>query len=612
MTGLIRDIWSLLTPRQRRWVLAAQLLSILMALSTIAGIASIAPFFAVLGNPRLIDESALLHSLYHLGFSSRHSFTIALGVAFMGLVLLGNLINVSGSFVMIRLAFSIGTDLQSILFAEYLHRPYAFHARTRSAVLLNNVIHEPMRATIQILQNALTLITNVITALLIIVSLMLLNPLVAVMVFAVLGGGYLVIYLAVRHRLSHAGQVQSHAFIELTRAVSESLGAIKEITILSAQGFFHARLVRASRALARAAAHTQLVGQNPRYVMECLALLTLVAAALLASAGDGGVGSRLGSLTFFGFAAYRLLPTLQAAFNALVKIRADRPGFGSIAADLRLARLRKQAAMQTDPAWRALPRTDIRLQGASFRYEAERPMAVNDVTLRIPACTVIGVVGANGSGKTTLVDLIAGLLVPTEGAIEVDGIALTEENRAAWQSRITYVPQSIFLLDTTIAANIALGADESAIDQPRLREAARLARLDEIVRALPHGYRQLVGERGMSLSGGQRQRIGIARALYAEASVLILDEATNALDALTEQELMQTVVGLRGRYTIIIIAHRLSTLRPCDLIFEMDRGRVTGCGSYDALLASSETFRRLANASFRHPSVERIFQTPGT
>src|SRR5260370_3266657 len=226
VTNLVDDIWSVVTPRQRRWVLAAQLLSLLMAFSTVAGIASIAPFFSVLGNPHLIDQSALLHSLYQLGFSSRRSFTIALGLAFMGLVLLANLINVIGSFVMIRLAVWISTDLQSILFEEYLHRPYEFHARTQSAVLFNNIIHETTRATMQILQNAFALITSVITALLIIVSVMLLNPLVAVAMVAALAGGYALIYLSLPNRLSPAGQNPAPLFIELAPIGDGSLGAI--------------------------------------------------------------------------------------------------------------------------------------------------------------------------------------------------------------------------------------------------------------------------------------------------------------------------------------------------------------------------------------------------
>jgi ATP-binding cassette, subfamily B, bacterial PglK len=592
---LVYDIWSVLAARQRRWVIGAQVLSIVMAFSTVVGIASIAPFFSLLGDPKLIDQTGLLHWLYHLGFSSKRSFTVALGLAFVGLVILANLINVIGSFLMIRLALWINTDLQSILFEEYLHRPYIFHARTPSAVLFNNVIHETIRATSQILQNAFSLITNIVTALFIIVSVMLLNPVVAAAMIGALAGGYVLIYLAVRNRLLQAGRTQSQFFVELTKTVNESLGAIKEILVLRTQQYFRGSFARSSEEFARAAAHTQLIAQSPRYVMECVAVVGLVAAALLASGRDQGIGPWLGQLTFLGFAAYRLLPTLQQAFVAIVRIRADRPGFTAIARDLRLARARKYAVAAADSPWRESPRSEIRLEDVSFRYEPDRPLAIDGVSLRIPVRAAIGFVGANGSGKTTLVDLIAGLLVPAHGRIEVDGIALNDGNRTAWQGRIAYVPQNIFLLDTSIAENVALGIAGPEIDRERLLAAAQLAQLDEFVATLPGGYDHVVGERGVTLSGGQRQRLGIARALYADASVLILDEATNALDGLTEQEMMATIVRLRGRYTIIVIAHRLSTVRACDAIVEFDHGKVRASGTYEGLLRNSETFRRLAN-----------------
>jgi ATP-binding cassette, subfamily B, bacterial PglK len=594
---LVYDIWGVLAARQRRWVIGAQVLSIVMAFSTVIGIASIAPFFSLLGDPKLIDQNGLLHWLYNLGFSSRRSFTVALGLAFVGLVILANLINVIGSFVMIRLALWISTDLQSILFEEYLHRPYIFHARTPSAVLFNNVIHETIRATNQILQNAFSLITNIVTALFIIVSVMLLNWVVALAMIGTLAGGYVLIYLAVRNRLQQAGRVQSQLFVELTKTVNESLGAIKEILVLRTQQYFGGSFARSSEEFARAAAHTQRIAQSPRYVMECVAVVGLVAAALLASSRNQGIGPWLGQLTFLGFAAYRLLPTLQQAFVALVRIRADRPGFTAIARDLRLARARKYAVVATDSPWRGSPRSEIRLEEVSFRYEPDRPLAIDGVSLRIPVRAAIGFVGANGSGKTTLVDLIAGLLVPAHGRIEVDGIALDDGNRTAWRGRIAYVPQNVFLLDTSIAQNVALGVARPEIDQERLVSAAQLAQLDEFVATLPGGYEHGVGERGVKLSGGQRQRLGIARALYADASVLILDEATNALDGLTEQEMMATIGRLRGRYTVIVIAHRLSTVRACDAIFEFDHGKVTASGTYEGLLRNSETFRRLANVS---------------
>jgi ABC-type multidrug transport system fused ATPase/permease subunit len=595
--GLLSDIWSVLSARQRRRVVWAQFLSILMACSTVTGIASIAPFFAVLGDPQLINHPGPLHWLYmYFGFSSRRSFEIALGLGFMTVVLVANLINILGSFAMIRLSYWISTDLQSTLFEEYLTRPYEFHAKTHSAVLLNKIIHETHRVSNDLLQNIFSLVTNIATATFIIISVMLLNPAIAAAMIFALAGGYALIYLAVRNWLYRAGEIQSRLLIEQTKTVNESLGAIKEILVLRIQNFFRGDFERSSQALARAAAYAQLIYQNPRHVMECVTVAGLVFVALLASNRDSGIGPWLGQLTFLGFAAYRLLPMLQQAFGSVVRIRGECAGFASIAPDLRLARARRRVGGIVESSWQGRPRREIRLKDVSFCYEVDRPQAASRITLRIPAGAAVGFVGANGSGKTTLVDLIAGLLVPGSGQIEIDGIALDDANRAAWQSRIAYVPQNIFLLDATIAQNVALGISDAAIDRERLLKVAQLAQLDEFVGTLPDGYDQRIGERGARLSGGQRQRIGIARALYTNASVLILDEATNALDGLTEQELMATILRLRGHYTIILIAHRLSSVRMCDVIFEFDHGRVTGSGTYAELLSSSETFRRLVNA----------------
>jgi len=282
----------------------------------------------------------------------------------------------------------------------------------------------------------------------------------------------------------------------------------------------------------------------------------------------------------------------------IVKIRADRPALAATARDLRRARVARHANVATvsalDPDWQRRPRREIRLEDVSFRYTTERPWAVRGVSLRIPAQWSIGIVGANGSGKTTLVDLIAGLLVPAAGRVLVDGVPLDDGNRTAWHAQMAYVPQNIFLLDASIAENIALGVESADINRDRLLEAAHLAQLDELIDALPQGLQHRVGERGIQLSGGQRQRIGIARALYREASVLLLDEATNSLDGLTERELLTTLGGLKGRYTSVLIAHRMSTVRGCDLICQLEHGEVIASGTYDELLRDSEAFRRMA------------------
>jgi ABC-type bacteriocin/lantibiotic exporter with double-glycine peptidase domain len=594
---LFADLWGILTPKQRRGILMMQIVSTAMAFSTVSGIAAIAPFFAVLGQPELIDHNVLLHWAYaHGGFSSQRGFIVALGVAFIGVMLIANLINVMGSLAMSRMALRIGTELQSTLFGEYLARPYAFHTRANASALFNNILHETARVTNGILVNSFLLVTNLVTASFIMLSILLLKPLVALAMIAGLAGGYVLIYIVVRRRLLRTGQAQSQFAIEQAQIVHESLAAIKEIIVLQVQNFFRGRFERVSKSFSLASAHSQIVAQNPRHLMECVAAAGLVGLALVLGGSANGVGPWLGQLTFLAFAAYRLLPTLQQIFAATVRIRSERAGLERIAPDLLLARearvLAAPDAMRMN-AWRERPRREIRVEDVSFRYAPDQPWSLSGVSLRIPARATVGIVGVNGSGKTTLVDLIAGLLAPATGRIEVDGIALDESNLAAWQGRIAYVPQNMSLLDSSIAQNIALGIPAADIDRRRLLEAIHLAQLDDFVCTLPDGYEHKIGGRGILLSGGQRQRIGIARALYREASVLLLDEATNALDGLTERELMTTLAGLRGRYTTILIAHRMTTVRSCDIIFELENGKIAGSGTYDGLLKSSAVFRRM-------------------
>jgi ATP-binding cassette, subfamily B, bacterial PglK len=606
---LFAEIWGMLTPRQRRRILAIQLVSLVMAFSTSLGIAAIAPFFAVLGDPKLIERNTLLHWLYvQGGFYSTRGLMLALGMGFIAIVCVANLINVLGFVAMNRVALQIGNELQTTLFDEYLSRSYAFHTATNSTILFNNIVYETTRVTHGILQHAFVLVTNLVTATLIILSILLLKPAVAIAMVVVLAGGYILIYLAVRNRLLRIGHTQSGFATEQAQIVNESFGAIKEIIILQVGGFFRDRFKRASHGFLLAVAYGQIVGQSPRHIMESVAAAGLVGVALLLGARDGGLGPWLGTLTFLAFAAYRLLPTLQQVFVAIVRIRTDRSALGLLAPDLRRARAARQPVSlldrtRTDASWRERPRRELQLREVSFRYAADRPWALVDASLRIPARAAVGIVGANGSGKTTLVDLIAGLLTPAAGLVEIDGCVLDESNRAAWQRRIAYVPQSIFLLDASVAQNIALGIPADAIEPQRLRQAAQLAQLDEFVMDLPNGYDQRMGEHGIAVSGGQRQRIGIARALYRDASVLLLDEATNALDGLTEHELVTTLRRLHGRYTLLLVAHRMSTVRACDVIFHLEQGRIVGSGTYEELLKNSEGFRRMVGV--RPPAANR-------
>jgi HlyD family secretion protein len=574
---LIGEIWQLMNRRQRRSLLLLQAVALIMAVSTLIGIAAIVPFFSVLGDPARIGHSAALSWVYRrFGFGAERSFLIALGVGSLLVIVLANAVNWFGSLAMNRFAGRIGDYFTVALFDDYLHRDYRFHLACNSATLLSNVAWETGRGTTGIVQFYFVLCTNLAAALLIIASLVLVNPLIAAATLGGLSAGYALIYVLARQQLLRNGHLESRHTQERMKIASESFGGIKEIRLLSAQDYFRDKFQRACESLSRTGLNTQSIAQSPRYIMECFVVGGLVVAALVLVEQNGTTGPWLAQLTYLGLAAYRLLPALQQIFHALVRIRADRVAFERIADDLRRACQRVRGRpRQLDPAlWQGRPRFHIQLTDVGFRYSPERQPALAGVTLRIDAGSTVGLVGPSGSGKTTIAELILGLLVPTSGSITVDGTDLDENNRIDWQSTIAYVPQRIVLFDTSLAENIALAVGAERIDQHRLRSAVRLAQLESLVTSLPGGYQELLGEHGLRLSGGQRQRIGIARALYRNASTLILDEATNALDRLTEDEIMSTLEGLRGERTIILIAHRLSAALRCDRIITIDNGSV--------------------------------------
>ncbi len=589
--SILRRLWLILTPAQRRWCAAAQLASIVMALSTVAGIAAISPFFAVLGDPSSIDRNPLLHGLFvWLGLHERRTLVLVLGAAFLAAVLLSNLINLAGSFALLRLCLWIGDDLRQRLLGEYLRRSYLFHVTVHSAQLHNNITQETTRLVRGVLQNLFQLGTSAVTVLLIIASLLLISPWSAIAIITGLGGGYCLVYFAVRRRIFESGRTESDLLARRTQLIMEALGAIKDIIVQRRQAFFQARFERTSRQLSAVEAYIDMATSSPRHVMECVAVSGLIAAALLMSDTQSGIGPSLSKLTFLGFAVYRLLPAFQQAFAAVIRIRASIPAFEAVSAELAAARTALPQLIPPDSAFAGRPKEAICLDAVSVRYPGRPAAALREVSLRIPAGSLVGLAGANGSGKTTLVDVLAGLIAPDSGCVAVDGVVLDEAHRAAWQTRIAHVPQDLFLLDASVAENIALGVAADDIDHERLRTAARLAGLQDLIAGLPGASEGRIGEGGVRLSGGQRQRIGIARALYRDAAVLIFDEGTSALDTLAEAQIMESVTALRGERTIVLIAHRLSTLRSCDFILELEEGAVVRSGTWPELARRSRQF----------------------
>ncbi|MGH7106318.1 MAG: ABC transporter ATP-binding protein [Acetobacteraceae bacterium] len=581
---MVATVWRLLDGRQKHRLVALQLLSVLMALATVSGIAAILPFFTVLADPGAAGRNPVLHALQqHLHLGARRE-GVAFGLAFMGLVAIANAVNLAGSLLMNRFAFEVGHAFNTALFEEYLARDYAFHLRSHGATLASRLLHETRRITTGVLQGGLLVTTNLVTAALIVCSMVLIDPPIALIALTALGATYAAIYAVVRGRLLRNGVEESARYAERTGIVGEALGAIKEILLLKAQAVFAERFAVSSREISRSMVSTLTISQSPRHALEIATAGALVGCALYLRGGNGKDGVWIATLSFMGLAVYRLLPSLQQAFAALVRIRADRPALDGIAGDLEQARSRSRN-VQLKPAVTAerdWPREAVCLEDVSFRYEPVGPDALAGVSLRIPAGAMVGLVGENGSGKTTLLDVLAGLLAPQSGRLVIDGIPIEAANLAGWHSALAYVPQEVFLLDDTLVANIAFGVPPGQRDPQRLQTAMRLARLTDGTAALGPCSGRL-GERGNRLSGGQRQRVGLARALYRDASVLLLDEATSELDAASQEGLVEALQALRAERTVILTGHRLSTLRYCDVIYELAGGRIVRSLTYEQL-----------------------------
>jgi HlyD family secretion protein len=579
--SVLLAVWRQLDQRQRRRLATLQLLSIAMGLSTVGGVAAVLPFFTALADPNAARHNIVLRAvLQRVTVADDGLLLIVLGAAFAAIVLVANTVNLFGFLAINQFAFRVGETLYVRLFDEYMHRDYVFHTRNHSSVLATKVLHETARVTSRILQQGLILVTNLVTIICVATSMLLVSPVAAAATIAGLGASYAAVYAFARGRLLRNGRIESRYDAARTRTVNESFAAIREITLLQARDSFVERFAKQCRSISLATWNTMAIANSPRYVLECITVFCLVGVALYLHGHTGADGPWIAQLSFVGFAAYRLLPALQQSFSALVNIRANHPAFAGIQTDLERARRARRGTRiaVVHRGWRGRPRGEIRLCEVSFRYAPDLPEAVSGVSLVIPASKVIGLMGPNGSGKSTLLDLVCGLLSPQSGHIEVDGVRLEQGNCAAWQSTIAYVPQQVFLVDATLAENIAFGVPVVQIDHERLEAAVRLARLTECVASLPNGYAELVGERGCRLSGGQRQRVAIARALYRGASLLILDEVTSSLDAVAEGEIVETMLALRPEKTILVSAHRTAALRQCDVLFELRNGTVVETG----------------------------------
>lgn len=599
MIQTYRKLLDLLSPQERRKFYLLLGMIMVMGIFQMLTVASILPLMFVLQHPAVIETSPTLSWIYaSLGFTSPRAFMLALASSVFFLVIFGMAFKAVTAYATYRFSMMRSYTIASRMLRGYLFQPYTWFLDKHSAGLGSAVLGEVQKVVTTALLPAMKFITGLVTSVALIALLLVVRPGVALVVAVVIGGVYALLYAGVRRRINRMGQERHRLNEQRFRIVGEAFGGMKDVKLLGLEGYFVDRFRDPARRIAEYDAFDLSLREVPRYVIEGVAFGGLVGFILyLLLTGDGSIGSVIPILSLLAFTAIRLFPSLQQVYGSLGQMRfatgtLDKlhKDFRAMAADATFRRASDDA-----PPLRLTERLD--LDDVHYAYpQAGRP-AVRGMTLSLPARSTVGIVGGTGAGKTTTVDIILGLLVPDRGTLVVDGTPITEANMRAWQRSIGYVPQQIFLSDDTVSANIAFGRAAADIDQAAVERAARIAELhDFVLRELPEGYATKVGERGVRLSGGQRQRIGIARALYHDPDVLILDEATSALDNLTERAVMDAVHNLGRAKTIVMIAHRLSTVRECDTIFMLEGGRVVAEGSYDDLIETNRQFRALAGA----------------
>lgn len=596
MLVMIRKLFSLLTPRQVKQFYRLQILVVIMAFTELIGIASIAPFMALVGDIGLIERDGLFTNLYQFsGLSNPMDFVFYMGLGVLLMLSISTLVSMFTIWKLSLYATRVGTEISDRLYTFYMQQDWLFHASSSSAYLTKQVASEALRVTDQIIQPLLNMNAKIVLASFISIGILFYNPLIAIVGLLMFASAYILLYRVVRKRLQTNGHNMSLMLTERFRLMNEGFGGIKDILLLNRRHDFVMRFQNSGKAFAYAFGTNNAMGQVPRYFVELIAFGSMISLVLfLIKIYQGNLGVVLPILAIYALAAFKLLPALQQIYSSVAQIKGNAAAFEAIADDLVKSINIQQGMNQRIESDHLLLKEKISLKDVTFTYPNKLTPAIDSLNIIIPVNSVVGIVGASGSGKSTSVDLILGLLTPQKGGLYVDNIRIDEGNRRDWQNTLGYVPQSIFLSEGTISENIAFGLGVKDINLKQLKKAVQLANLAELVEQLPDGLNTKVGERGVQLSGGQRQRIGIARALYNKANILVFDEATSALDGITEKIVMEAIHNFSGQKTIIMIAHRLKTVKKCDIIYMMDKGKVVDQGNYQELIERNKEFKEMA------------------
>jgi len=561
------------------------LFGVILAIVEILGVGSAAPFLAVASYPDKIHNNIYLSKVFNfLGFSSDKNFIIFLGLSVLLLIVFTNIFKALNRLFSVRFTSRCRHILSSRLMDGYLKQKYAFFLYRNTHDILVNINGEIVTIVATVLLPFVELTTSVVQILFFSVFLLIMNPFVSMFIFIGLTAAYLFIYTILREQLSTLGTQRYNIEHEKGRVVSEAFWGIKDVKLAGKEHVFSEQYDVPARKSASIESKSETLTDVPKYALETVAssIILIYVIYVIVSANDF-IGVSV-TAAVFAYSGYRMIPSTQTMFRSVTKMK-----FGAAAVEKvmnEFALVKESEVFDLEPVTERLPfKKNIRIDHISFKYPSIDRKVIDDIFISINKNEMIGIMGTTGSGKTTLIDIICGFLEPISGHIRVDDVIVDTSCVRAWQANIGYVPQSIYLSNSSIAQNIAFGEPESKIDMDRVIEVAKMAQIHDFIdMSLPEKYNSYIGERGICLSGGQRQRLGIARALYSNPEILIFDEATSALDNKTEAELMSAIENISGKLTIIMIAHRLTTLRNCNKIYHLENGIIIKEGVYSDLV----------------------------
>lgn len=574
----VKDLWRKISKHRQLQLVALVTLMFFTSLSEAFSIGAVFPFLAALSAPdKLMNQEQLTSIWRWLDITNSHQLLLVLTIIFCVLTVLCGLLRLILLGYQARFSHAIGADMSEEIYRRTLYQPYLVHIDRNSSEVIAGIFNKTNTVTYNIIIPTLTIISSSFFTIAILALIFWTRPMIAVVAFSTMSILYLGVIYFTKQQLQKDGNLSNINQALILKSLQEGLGGIRDILINGAQEMYIKIYRSVDRPMRRAQANLQIMGASPRYILEAVGAVLIAIMAYFMASEDGGVYEAIPVLGMFALAAQRLLPMLQQSYQAWssmkgahaalrdVIILLDQPIFDS----LEISPLSKISFVDS-----------IAFNSVSFRYQDHLDWALKDISFSIKKGDYLGLMGKTGSGKSTLADMLMGLLHPAGGGMLVDGLKITPENCRSWQKHVAHVPQFIYLADASIAENIAFGVSRDQINFQKVKLAAQNAQLSEVINSWPDSYNTIVGERGVRLSGGQRQRIGIARALYKEANVIILDEATSALDAHTEKLVMDSIKKISVKITLIIIAHRLSTLEGCDRIIELRNSAIIRSGSY--------------------------------